>query len=451
MFELMPAITVYSVTQLNRYIRQWLESDVGVVEVEGEISNVALPSSGHIYFTLKDANAQIKCVYFKQHHPRGKPHAIEHGQKIIARGRLSLYEARGDYQLIVEGVSVAGHGDLYHQFELLKLKCAAAGLFDQARKRSLPKFPSCIGVVTSASAAAWRDIMVTLARRYPLAPIILYASDVQGKLAAGQLRQAIIRANQEKKCDVIILARGGGSIEDLWAFNDEALAYTIRDSIIPIVSGVGHETDFTIADFVSDLRAATPTAAAEAVTPNQEELLLWLNNVKRRIIECMRRYLLQQFLLLTNYKKRLTSPDRLIATHAQTLDYIERRLINSMDRGLKNNLHALKILDARLHAQHPKNLITNALSQVQQLNNILLNLMHNKLTQAKQKFTQQLTTLNAVSPLATLERGYSVVMQENHVVFASQDVDPKKPLNIRLARGELECYIVKDASLEERQ
>ena len=180
-------------------------------------------------------------------------------------------------------------------------------------------------------------------------------------------------------------------------------------------------------------------------------LLLWLNNVKRRIIECMRRYLLQQFLLLTNYKKRLTSPDRLIATHAQTLDYIERRLINSMDRGLKNNLHALKILDARLHAQHPKNLITNALSQVQQLNNILLNLMHNKLTQAKQQFTQQLTTLNAVSPLATLERGYSVVMQENHVVFASQDVDPKKPLNIRLARGELECYIVNDSSLEEQK
>ena len=437
---------VLTVSQLNRQVRSWLEHEMGLISVEGELSNLSKPASGHFYFTLKDASAQLRCVYFLNRHQSTDKSSLQNGQQILVHGHLSLYEARGDYQLIVENVVLAGLGDLYHQFELLKVKCAAAGLFDVTRKRQLPKFPKSIGVVTSASAAAWRDIMVTLGRRYPLANIILYASDVQGKLAAPQLRNAIIRANYENRCDVIILARGGGSLEDLWAFNDEALAYAIRDSVIPIVSGIGHETDFTIADFVADHRAATPTAAAEAVTPDQEEILLWLNHTKNRLTTCMRRLIAQKTLLLQHYKKQLTSPERLIINQTQTLDYLEHRLRNSAIKRITKNTHDLHILRARLNAQHPKRLITDTLLIVKQLQTNLISVMRVYLTQAKQKFAQQAATLNAVSPLATLDRGYSLVMQAGHVILNSQDVDFKKPLNIRFSLGELSINCVQSTT-----
>ena len=242
--------TVFTVSELNRRVRDWLESNVDIVHVEGEVSNLSKPSSGHLYFSLKDSAAQIRCAYFRNRHrqPLSKP--LENGQKLLVVGKLTLYETRGDYQLLVYEVSQAGLGNLHQQFERLKAALAAKGLFDAQHKKALPTYPACIGIVTSKHAAALRDILATLARRYPLAEIKLYPSEVQGKQAPLQLINAIRQANLEGQCDVLILARGGGSIEDLWAFNDEQLAYSIAESYIPIVSGVGHEVDFTITDLL---------------------------------------------------------------------------------------------------------------------------------------------------------------------------------------------------------
>ena len=299
--------TILTVTQLNRHVRTYLEYEMGEVNVSGEISNLSKPVSGHVYFTLKDATAQVKCVYFRNRHNQAS-HGMQNGQQVIARGKLSLYEARGDYQLIVEQLDEAGQGDLYRQFELLKVKLAALGLFDAVRKKPLPRIPDCIGVISSATGAALQDILTTLGRRFPLIPVIVYPSDVQGKQAAPQLVKALQRANHEKRCDVIILARGGGSIEDLWAFNDECLAHAIASSRIPIVSGVGHETDFTIADFVADLRAATPTAAAESVVPDRLDLMARLQTIQGALISAIARFIKHKQLLLAHEVQKIASP-----------------------------------------------------------------------------------------------------------------------------------------------
>ncbi len=388
---------ILTVTQLNRQVRSYLEYEVGEVCVAGEISNFSKPASGHFYFTLKDATAQVKCVYFRNRHT-GVARGLDNGQQVIARGKLSLYEARGDYQLIVEQLDEAGQGDLYRQFELLKVKLAALGLFDAARKKPLPRIPQCIGVITSATGAAMHDILTTLERRFPLVPVLVYASDVQGKQAAPQLIQALVRANHEKRCDVLILARGGGSIEDLWAFNDEQLAHAIFNSAIPVVSGVGHETDFTIADFVADLRAATPTAAAESVVPNKMDLI-------------------------------------------QTLDYLERHLHRAMGQLLAKQQHQLQMTVMRLQGNHPGRLVQQALMRVSTLEVSLHKLMEMKIALLRQHFMQQLATLHAVSPLATLDRGNAIATCRNTVLLESEQVRPGDVIDVRLARGSLACEV----------
>ena len=363
--------TILTVSQLNRHVRTYLEYEMGEVCVAGEISNLSKPASGHFYFTLKDATAQVRCVFFRNRHVGAASRGLQNGQQVVARGKLSLYEARGDYQLIVEQLDEAGQGDLYRQFELLKVKLAALGLFDAARKKPLPRIPDCIGVITSSTGAALHDILTTLGRRFPLIPVIVYPSDVQGKQAAPQLINALQRANRERRCDVLVLARGGGSIEDLWAFNDEYLAHAIANSSIPVVSGVGHETDVTIADFVADLRAATPTAAAEAVVPD----------------------------------------------------------------------HPRRMAVIRLDARHPGLLLQQARSRVQGVEANLIQKMNGKLTQLKQHFMQQLVTLHAVSPLATLDRGYAIATYRKKVLVDSQQVKVGDVIDVRLAKGSLVCEI----------
>ncbi|MDX2346376.1 MAG: exodeoxyribonuclease VII large subunit, partial [Legionella sp.] len=263
----------FTVATLNQHIRRWLEKDIGPIAVEGEVSNLSRPASGHAYFSLKDPSAQLRCVFFKGRHRKNTEAILQNGQALILRGTLSVYEARGDYQLIVESIEAAGAGNLFQQFEALKLKLKTLGLFDTSRKKTWPKYPNTIALITSPTGAAIRDMQSTLKKRFPLTEVKLYPTEVQGERAAPQLITAIKQANIDATADVILLARGGGSIEDLWAFNDEALAYAISDSNIPIISGVGHETDFTISDFVADLRAETPTAAAVAATPDQRQLL----------------------------------------------------------------------------------------------------------------------------------------------------------------------------------
>ena len=387
---------ILTVTQLNRFVRNWLEQDMGIVRIEGEVSNATQASSGHCYFTLKDTGAQLRCVFFRNRHTVHSNQAPKNGQLILAQGRLSLYEARGDYQLIVDTIEEAGLGELYRAYQLLKTKLAAEGLFDPQRKKPFPTIPTCIGIITSPTGAALHDISTTLARRYPLAPTILYPSEVQCALAAPQLILAIERANQEKRCDVIILARGGGSLEDLWPFNNEALAYAIAKSVIPIVSGVGHETDFTIADFVADHRAATPTAAAEHVTPHWQQLHAQFQTMEKRLLQAITRLMQQKQIRLTHDLQKLASPKRLIHTHWQTLDYLTRQLHQSINRFIMQKKHALSLASL---------------------------------------------ALDSLSPLATLARGYAIATCRDHVLFSPDNLQLGDPIHVQLAKGHLLCEV----------
>ncbi|KTD03061.1 exodeoxyribonuclease VII large subunit [Legionella feeleii] len=434
-------LTALTVTQLNQQVRSWLELEMGNVTVTGELSNLSKPGSGHFYFTLKDPTAQLRCVYFRNHH-NSMSKNFQDGQQVLAQGKLSLYEARGDYQLIVYSLNEAGLGALYRQFEELKAKLQAQGLFAQDKKKSIPRYPTIIGIITSATGAALRDILITLARRFPLAAVKIYASEVQGRDAAKQLVKAIKKANQDKNSDVLILARGGGSIEDLWAFNDEQLALAIRGSIIPIVSGVGHETDFTIADFVADLRAATPTAAAEAVTPNQFDLLNTLISLEQRMLRAITRFIQHKQLLLSHCTTKILSPERLINKHYQTLDYLERHLnqgLRNLVNQKKNHLH---LLITNLHAKNPTILLQQSKTKLQYLEQQLTHNLLAKVNGLKQIFSSRLATLHAVSPLATLERGYAIATHDKTILFDSNQVKKGDSIELRLAKGRLMCEVI---------
>jgi exodeoxyribonuclease VII large subunit len=386
----------FTVTELNQRVRRWLEKDIGAIAVQGEVSNLSLPGSGHAYFSLKDPSAQLRCVFFKGRHRKNTSTILQNGQALVLRGTLSVYEARGDYQLIVDSIEAAGAGNLFQQFEALKIKLKTLGLFDASRKKSWPKYPNTIGLITSPTGAAIRDMQSTLKRRFPLAKLKLYPTEVQGENAAPQLIAAIQQANTDADCDVLLLARGGGSIEDLWAFNHEALAYAIVDSMIPIISGVGHETDFTIADFVADFRAATPTAAAEAATPDQHQLTEHCQRLNLRLNIAIKRLLTHQTERVNMLSKRLKSPEHILQTHSQTLDYLTRQLQTYMSTIYTQKQHALK----------------------------------------------QLTyTLNALSPLATLNRGYAIANTHTGVIKQPKDAPIGSNIHIKLAKGALTCKV----------
>lgn len=433
--------SVLTVTQLNKQVKSYLENELGTVHVEGELSNLSKPSSGHFYFTLKDSSAQIRCVLFKNRHFGSPAAKLTDGQQIIATGTLSLYEARGDYQLIVEQVTEAGLGELYKRFEDLKNKLAAEGLFNQARKKPLPAIPKTIGIITSTSGAAIQDILSTLARRFPLAKIIIYPSEVQGATAPQQLINALLYANATPRCDVLILARGGGSMEDLWAFNNEQLARQIAASAIPIVSGVGHETDFTIADFVADFRAETPTAAAIAVTPSTLELLNTLNNTISRLRTAISRQTQNHQLNLKHLLDKVSSPRHAIVSYWQTMDYLERQLSTNMTQLINHKRNQLNLCFAQLRAKNP---ITQIEQTQIRLNQIIIQLnqhIRTKVQQLRFQMTSNLSTLHAVSPLATLERGYAIASSNNKILFSAHQVTIGDSIEVRLAKGSLTCSV----------
>ncbi|MDP1604670.1 MAG: exodeoxyribonuclease VII large subunit [Legionella sp.] len=433
-----------TVSQLNRQVRSWLEHDLGEVNVLGELSNLSKPASGHFYFTLKDTSAQLRCVFFRSHHT-GASREFTDGQQVIAKGKLSLYEARGDYQLIVQELVQAGLGELYQQFERLKLKLEQQGLFAPHRKKPLSRYPVTIAVITSGTGAALRDILSTLARRYPVADVHIYPCEVQGKNAAPQLINAILQANKDCKSDVILLARGGGSIEDLWPFNDEQLALTISQSKIPIVSGVGHEIDFTIADFVADLRAATPTAAAEAVTPDKFELMGILASLIRRMLVAVTRTIQHQKLVLSHQLAKISSPEQLISSHWQTVDYLERQLNQLSGQLLRHKQHHLQVLVTTLNSHNPKSSLQQLSSQLQQAQTRLHQIIRTRFHESKQSFMNQLSTLHAVSPLATLDRGYCIATHKNTVIFSSDQVHAGDTIKLQLAKGRLSCNVINKA------
>lgn len=433
--------TPITVSQLNREVKTLLEQGVGEVFVAGELSNLTKPASGHLYFTMKDAMAQVRCVFFRGKHLA--PHAnLENGQKICVYGKLSLYEPRGDYQLIVDKLEEDGLGDLQRLFELLKNKLQAKGLFAAERKRAIPKFPNCIGVITSNSGAAIRDILATLERRFKCAKVLVYPSDVQGERAPQQLILALNKANIDSRADVLILARGGGSIEDLWAFNNEELAYSIANSEIPIVTGIGHEIDFTIADFVADKRAATPTAAAEVVTPDALELIAYFKKMEANLFGLLNKYLQKQALLLNFLFKKISSPQNLIASNYQKLDYLDVHLHTHMEKVVLLKKHNLRLLQSRLDTHNPRFVIRQMLLTVCQLEDKLKISMLEVWRRLQQYYKSLLATLNAVSPLATLDRGYALVLHNEKLITEEGDVNIGDKLDIKLAHGELRCEVI---------
>lgn len=430
-----------TVSQLNRHIKNYLEQEIGVVYVEGELSNLSRPSSGHLYFTLKDNQAQIRCAFFKNRHSGLLAAKLSDGQRVVATGTLSLYEARGDYQLIVEEVKEAGLGDLYLQFEALKNKLAAEGLFNSERKKTLPRMPKAIGIITSASGAALQDILSTLGRRFPLADVFIYPSEVQGTGAPEQLIKALSVAIRHNCCDVLILARGGGSMEDLWAFNHENLARYIANSPIPIVSGVGHETDFTIADFVADYRAETPTAAATIVTPNREELQQSLEQLSQHLQMAIMRYLQNRRIKLDYLTSTLNSPRQIITSQWQTLDYLEKQLTQAMQRVIASKsqqvlqqLTPLQMKNPIHQLQHISLKVTQIIEQLTQHINVIIKRLRYQLH-------TNLSTLHAVSPLATLDRGYSITSHNNKVLYNTAGLKAGDAITVRLANGSLGCEI----------
>ncbi|MFI4962939.1 MAG: exodeoxyribonuclease VII large subunit, partial [Legionellales bacterium] len=431
-------IPVLTVSQLNQQVKRFLEFEIGLVQVEGEVSNLSKPSSGHFYFTLKDSSAQLRCVFFKNRHTGALSNKLSDGQLVIATGRLSLYEARGEYQLIIEQLTDAGFGALYQRFEALKTKLAAQGLFNQDRKKTIPTFPTTIGIISSPSGAALQDILSTLGRRYPLAKVLIYPSEVQGTTAHQQLIKALKKANSDKKCEVLILARGGGSIEDLWAFNDEQLALTIAASNIPIVSGVGHETDFTIADFVADYRAETPTAAATAVTPDCMELQNYFAQTLLRLQAAITRIIQQYRITVGHIMDKLSSPEKSIASYWQRLDYLERQLHAYLSGIMGQKRHQLHLNSARLHLHNPKTQINQTQVKMAQIRALLIQHISTKVSHLKYQLTSNLATLHAVSPLATLDRGYAIASTHNKALFSVEHLQIGDLINIRLAQGRLE-------------
>ncbi|MGH8269945.1 MAG: exodeoxyribonuclease VII large subunit, partial [Steroidobacteraceae bacterium] len=344
-----PGRSVYTVSRLNKEVRTMLERGLGVIWVEGELSNFAQPSSGHWYFSLKDRDAQVRCAMF-----RLKNAALgftpKAGQQVIARGRVSLYEPRGEYQLIVDHLEEAGLGALQREFERLKAKLAAEGLFASERKRGLPRFPRRIAVVTSPTGAAVRDVLNILARRFPPAAVLVYPTPVQGAAAAPAIAQALQLASARMDCDVLILARGGGSLEDLWAFNDEQVARAIRACAIPVVTGIGHEIDFTIADFAADARAPTPSGAAELVAPDRVACLEALARMESRMTACMRRELRVVSSRFASVGARLKQahPGMRLVHQAQRLDDLEQRLTSAAHAVLHTRRHRLGEVYTRL-------------------------------------------------------------------------------------------------------
>ncbi len=429
---------IITVTQLNRETSQLLAEHFLSVLVEGELSNLSMPSSGHMYFSLKDANAQVRCAMFRTQQRRlaFKP---ENGKQVIVKAQVSLYEPRGDYQLIVEHIEEAGDGALRRAFDTLKQKLSEQGLFDAAHKQALPTLPRTIGVITSPSGAAIRDILTVLKRRFAAIPVIVYPVAVQGDNAKHEIASAIATANRLKQCDVIILGRGGGSLEDLWAFNEELVARAIYASEIPIISAVGHETDFTIADFVADLRAATPSAAAEHASPDQQQWLSRFVYLESRLQQQLQRKLNQQQQALDWLTQRLQQqhPGQKLARNTRRMAELESRLKLAMHTRLRHMTGVIEAKTAQLWQHNPVVTISSHKQRQDYLKQRLIAAITHKLEQLNQRLLNSSQTLHAVSPLATLNRGYAMAIKPStrEIIRSTEQLKLGELVETRLAQG----------------
>lgn len=439
--------SVYSVSQLNREARTLLEKHFPQVWIEGEISNFSRPASGHWYFTLKDEQAQVRCAMFRA---RNQALALrpKDGMRVLVRAQISLFEGRGEFQLLVEYMEESGEGALQRAFEALKRKLQAEGLFDSERKRPIPVWPQRVGVITSGSGAAIRDILSTLQRRWPALPVCVYPVPVQGAEAAPAIIAALQTAGARATEDVLILARGGGSMEDLWAFNDEALVRAICACPIPIISGVGHEVDFTLSDFAADLRAPTPTAAAELVSPQIQEWRPRVRELERRLVQHMQRRLSNHGQMVDMLQQRLLHPGKRIEHMRERVDGLRQRLLLQMMRSLEQKqLLRQRTADGLLRCNPVARRLPLLRQRLAQQEAKLLQQGKLQVSQRQEILYQQLRQLNLVSPLNVIERGYAIVSStQGKIIQDSRQTRPGQAVRVRLARGELRCRVEESQS-----
>ena len=439
-------IKIISVTELNKLAKSLLENGIPKLWIEGEISNLARPASGHIYFSLKDETSQIRCAWFKQRQSINA-NDISNGMKMLALGKISLYQPRGEYQFIIEKMETAGEGDLKRKYEELKQKLFNEGLFDRERKLEIPKLPKKIGVITSPSGAAIRDVLSILKRRFPLLPIVIFPITVQGDNAAPDIENALKNANLRADCDVLILTRGGGSLEDLWAFNEEIVARAIHKSKIPIISAIGHETDTTIADFVSDVRAPTPSGAAEIVTPDQNELLKLLKTLFGRIEHETNQYINSKSQSMDWLSKRLSQSNPIMTVRKQIeiSGNLRKLLFSSIGRNLSIHSKAVDSLKFRLNSSSPKLEIQKAISHLSEMQLKITTSTKSSVTKLNSQLTALGKTLDSLSPLKTLDRGYAVARDSKtkKIISNSEKVSINSQIDIKLAKGEIAAKVIK--------
>jgi len=435
---------IYSVSEVTGDVKSILEAAFGSVWVEGEISNLRIPDSQHAYFILKDESSQIRCVFFKSYRAELK-FQPEDGDQVLLFGRVTVYEARGEYQVIVEHLEPKGLGALQKAFEKLKTQLAVEGLFDEKNKKPIPKFPWKVGVITSATGAAVRDILNIIKRRNPKVAILVHPVKVQGKGAAEEIAEAIQQMNRMKYLDVLIIARGGGSIEDLWAFNEEAVARAISKSIIPVVSAVGHEVDFTIADFVADLRAPTPSAAAELVVPVLGDTNRELNRLAKNLLEVLQNQIEGYKNLLGHLMGRrfFRDPTNILNPHAQRLDDLNNRLSHGINQWVVLQRQKLIGIIQQLIYLNPAKNINQLKEKLIMLDHHLIQNINSIIRLEIKRFDGVLKNLNALSPLAILDRGYSITSFQGKAITKSDGLQQGNSINILLAKGQLKCTIDK--------
>lgn len=444
------ADNIYSVSQLNQSVRLMLENQLGTVWLTGEISNFSQPVSGHWYLSLKDENAQVRCAMFRMKNLRVSFRPTN-GMQVLVRANVSLYEPRGDYQLIIESMHLAGEGLLMQQFEALKLKLAAEGLFAQHLKKNLPHFSKAVGIITSKTGAALQDILHILQRRDPSLKIIIYPTAVQGKDAATDIAQMIELANQRQEVDVLIVGRGGGSLEDLWCFNEEIVARAIFHSHLPVISAVGHETDVTIADFVADVRAPTPSAAAELVSRNQTELLQQLQYRRQRLEIALDRLFAEKQQKLKHLSLRLHNqhPQAQLRIQQQLITQLSHRLQQSLRHRWQKKAENLTALSIRLYKNPFPLRLQQYEQQLAQLKVRLNSHMNLTLSLQQKQLAHLCGKLDSLSPLKVLARGYSITQnQQNLTIRSIKEVNIGEHIKTRLTDGDIISQVIR---LEEKE
>ena len=444
------ADNIYSVSQLNQSVRLMLENQLGAVWLTGEISNFSQPVSGHWYLSLKDENAQVRCAMFRMKNLRVSFRPTN-GMQVLVRANVSLYEPRGDYQLIIESMHLAGEGLLMQQFEALKLKLAAEGLFAQHLKKNLPHFSKAVGIITSKTGAALQDILHILQRRDPSLKIIIYPTAVQGKDAATEIAQMIELANQRQEVDVLIVGRGGGSLEDLWCFNEEMVARAIFHSHLPVISAVGHETDVTIADFVADVRAPTPSAAAELVSRNQTELLQQLQYRRQRLEIALDRLFAEKQQKLKHLSLRLHNqhPQAQLRIQQQLITQLSHRLQQTLRHHWQKTAENLTALSMRLYKNPLPLRLQQYEQQLAQLKVRLNSHMNLTLSLQQKQLAHLCGKLDSLSPLKVLARGYSITQnQQNLTIRSMKDVNVGEQIKTRLPDGDIISQVIR---LEEKE